>query len=191
MKPTMRLPAVTIETARYLLAPVGEWNVFALIEDGRLSHVWNVGLGRGRRVLRILPASVERYLAQRAGRIVPPITDRAALDYFLPDGERPAWLPVRRVGRAEVLPDDLKAAVGERAHNDMALSRSRNEMAGMKPSRRFVPVAVSAPMPPPIPAPAEPAPDFEAVDRRLTAPVLDRRPAAASLIHDVESPVLA
>jgi hypothetical protein len=97
----------------------------------------------------------------------------------------------RRAGRAEVLPEDLKAAVGERAHNDMALSRTLNEMAGMKRSRRFVPVAVPAPMPPPMPAPAEPAPDFEAVNRRLTAPVLDRRPAAASLIHGVESPVLA
>ena len=85
------------------------------------------------------------------------------------------------------MPDDLKAAVGERAHNDMDLSRTLNEIAGMKRSRRFVPVAMPAPMP----ASAEPAPDFEAVNRRLTAPVLDRRPAAASLNHDVESPVLA
>jgi hypothetical protein len=93
----MSRPALTIEAARYLLAPVGEWNVFALIEDGRLSHVWNVAVRQGRRELRILPASAERYLAQRAGQTVPPITDRAALEHFLPAGERPAWLPVRHV----------------------------------------------------------------------------------------------
>jgi hypothetical protein len=111
MKPTLRLPALTIEAARYLLAPVGEWNVFALIEDGRLSHVWNVAVRQGRRELRILPASVERYLARRAGRTVPPITDRAALDFFLPDGERPPWLPIRHVWHSFNMDDQQALAL--------------------------------------------------------------------------------
>jgi len=96
----MRLPALTIEAARYLLAPVGEWAVFALLEDGRLSHAWDLSLGPSRREIRILPASVARYLAQRQGRAAPPVTDAEALAALLPDGQRPELLPVGWIWRA-------------------------------------------------------------------------------------------
>jgi hypothetical protein len=120
MKPTMRRPAVTIEAARYLLAPVGEWNVFALIEDGRLSHVWNVALGKCRRELRILPASVAGYLAQRRGRTVPPVTDAAAVAYFLPAGARPAWLPIRHVWHSFNMDEQQALALARAGELDFA-----------------------------------------------------------------------
>jgi hypothetical protein len=92
-------PTVGIEGAKHLV-DVSEDELLALIEDGRVSHAWHIGLGSLHREVRILRRSLDNYLARLDGAKVTDPTDFEALTLLLPPGHTKPFLTGTDIQRA-------------------------------------------------------------------------------------------
>ena len=97
--PTFR-PTVGLDGAKHLL-DLNEDYILDLCADRALSYSWNIGLGKERRELRILRASIDHYIQQ--GSKPHTLAEPDAFDRLLPPGFPAAqrtWLTNGELQRA-------------------------------------------------------------------------------------------
>ena len=89
-------PTVGMDGAKHLL-DLSEDEVIALIEEGKLSYAWNIGLGEDRREIRILRQSIDAFWEQPRGT---PIPESQAFKLLLPPGHDKPYLTNPQLQRA-------------------------------------------------------------------------------------------